>query len=471
MKIESGPGPALPADSAAPSPPSGGPSAPAAGWATAPGSGPVGSGRSGAWGPPAPPEVRRLYRDPGSRVVAGVAAGLAEHLGMRTVLVRVIFVGLLAANGLGALLYAAFWAVLPARPQPTPRRRASLLQRVGLVALAAGVITIRVQLGGFGDDLSMVALLALIAFGAGTIWHQADPQRRRRTDPAAVPDPVTTLPPAIAVRQVEEESRRQRRWFPVRIAGGGLLVVLGIVGILGFFAPTRDGLGATFTGLVFGVLALAGLALALAPLFYRIFGQLREERVARIREQERAEVAAVVHDQVLHTLALIQRNAGDTTSVVRLARGQERTLRNWLYKPRASPSERFAAALEQVAAEVEDTYGVSVETVVVGDVLNDEHVAALVAATREALVNAARHAKVSTISLYAEAEEEKISVFVRDRGAGFDLSGVDDDRQGVRGSIIGRMRRHGGQAEVRSAPGEGTEVALTMPRSGKDTQS
>jgi signal transduction histidine kinase len=466
------PGPAGPPSG---SPPSGSPS-PGLPPPSPPLSGPAPSGPTppGGWAPrlvpPIARPVRKLYRDPGNRIVAGVASGLAEHLGLRTVLVRVIFVGLLAANGLGALLYVAFWAVLPAPPRAGPRRRTGFLQRIGLVALAAGVIAVRVQLGGSSDDLSLVALLALIAFGAGTIWHQADPQRRRRKDQAAVPDPVATLPPAAAVRQVEEETRRQRRWFPVRIAGGGLLVVLGIVGILGFFAPTRDGLSAIFTGLVFGVLALAGLALALAPLFYRIFGQLREERVARIREQERAEVAAVVHDQVLHTLALIQRNAGDTNSVVRLARGQERTLRNWLYKPRASPSERFAAALEQVAAEVEDTYGVSVETVVVGDTANDPRVAALVAATREALVNAARHARVGTISLYAEAEEEKLTVFVRDRGAGFDLSGVDEDRQGVRGSIIGRMRRHGGQAEVRSAPGEGTEVALTMPRSGKDSQ-
>jgi signal transduction histidine kinase len=288
--------------------------------------------------------------------------------------------------------------------------------------------------------------------------------------PEAVPAAAAAAASAAQARTAEVESLGDRRWFPVRMIGGGLLVVVGIIGILGFLAPMGpNGFGATLTGLLFGLLALAGLVLALAPLFYRVFGQLREERVARIREQERAEVAAVVHDQVLHTLALIQRNAGDTTSVVRLARGQERTLRNWLYKPATSPTERFSAALEQAAAEVEDTYGISVETVVVGDAATDDRVAALVAATREALVNAARHAKVGTVSLYAEAEDEKLSVFVRDRGAGFDLSGVDDDRHGVRGSIIARMRRHGGQAEVRSTPGEGTEVALTLPHSGRDS--
>jgi signal transduction histidine kinase len=418
------------------------------------------------------PATRRLYRDPTNRIVAGVAAGIAEHLALRTVYVRVAFIVLLAANGLGALLYAAFWAVLPTQPVGK-RRKVSLLQLVALAALMIGVVTLRVEIGGFGDDLSLIALLALVAFGAGTIWHQADPVRRRRSTTVRADEPegrAVSQPASVEARVEVVEPLGDRRWFPVRMIGGGLLVVIGIVGILGFLAPMGpNGLGATLTGLLFGLLALAGLVLALAPLFYRVFGQLRDERVARIREQERAEVAAVVHDQVLHTLALIQRNAGDTTSVVRLARGQERTLRNWLYKPAGSPTDRFSAALEQVAAEVEDTYGISVETVVVGDAATDDRVAALVAATREALVNAARHAKVGTVSLYAEAEEEKLSVFVRDRGAGFDLSSVDGDRHGVRGSIIARMRRHGGQAEVRSLPGEGTEVALTLPHSGRDS--
>jgi signal transduction histidine kinase len=149
--------------------------------------------------------------------------------------------------------------------------------------------------------------------------------------------------------------------------------------------------------------------------------------------------------------------------VQRLARGQERSLRNWLYRPTASPTERFSAALEQAAAEVEDTYAISVETVVVGDTDCDERVTALVAAAREALVNAARHAGVDTVSLYAEVEPEELSVFVRDRGAGFDLDGIEESRHGVRGSIIGRMQRHGGHAEIKSAPGDGTEVRLTLP--------
>ncbi|WP_279581663.1 sensor histidine kinase [Fodinicola feengrottensis] len=169
-----------------------------------------------------------------------------------------------------------------------------------------------------------------------------------------------------------------------------------------------------------------------------------------------------MHDQVLHTLALIQRNADDSREVSRLARGQERQLRNWLYKPTGSPDERLAAALEAAAAEVEDTYAVSVDTVIVGDCAVNEHVQALVQAAREALVNAGKHAKVPTVSLYAEVEDGTVSVFVRDRGTGFDLDTVADDRHGVSGSIVERMTRHGGSAEIRTAPESGTEVRLKM---------
>jgi len=153
--------------------------------------------------------------------------------------------------------------------------------------------------------------------------------------------------------------------------------------------------------------------------------------------------------------------------VQRLARGQERSLRSWLYKPTGSASEMFAAAIEQAAAEVEDTYAIVVESVVVGDTRVDDDVAALVAAAREALVNAARHAKVETVSIYAEVEPDELNVFVRDRGVGFALDGVVEDRHGVRGSIIGRMTRHGGTAEIRTEPGEGTEVRLKLPIGGK----
>lgn len=409
-------------------------------------------------------QPRRLYRDRGNRLVAGVASGLAQHLGLPVAAVRVVFVALVAANGLGMLLYVAFWAVLPvAATQAGVVRRRRPRELLPFVALIAGVVLLQFRLGWFGVTATVVAMLALVALGAGIIWHQADPARRRGLVDAA--DAELSWPQRL-IRDLTQESDQQRRWFVLRLIGGGLLVVTGIIAILTVSAVPLGGLdfSSILLSLAFAVLALAGMALILAPLIYRVFGELREERVARIREQERAEIAAVVHDQVLHTLALIQRSATDSASVQRLARGQERSLRNWLYKPAASPADRVAAALEEVAAEVEDSYGIAVETVIVGDAPSDPDTAALVAAVREALVNAARHAKVPGVSLYAEMEEDEISAFVRDRGAGFDLSTVDGDRQGVKGSIIGRMDRHGGTADIRTAPGEGTEVALRLPR-------
>jgi len=426
---------------------------------------------AGGADPTAEYPFRRLYRNRGNRIVAGVAAGIAEHLRLPVFAVRIAFVALLAANGLGALLYVAFWAVLPVAPTGRPVRRRPVGQVLAYVALGTGVVLLVFQVKPFGLDATVVGFVALAALGAGIIWHQADPQRRLRfrgaAAPAAAPAPATVAVPSgvAAARVVEAETEGERRWLVLRFIGGGILIIVSIIGLLALMTPFGElDLRATVTGVIFALLALAGVVLVLAPLLWRVFGQLREERIARIREQERAEVAAVVHDQVLHTLALIQRSATDHTSVVRLARGQERTLRNWLYKPTSSPTERFAAALEQVAAEVEDSYAITVETVLVGDAPHDDHVAALVASTREALVNAARHAKVGTVSLYAEVEEDEFKVYVRDRGTGFDLSTVDGDRHGVRGSIIGRMQRHGGVAEVRTAPGEGTEVELTMPR-------
>ena len=402
-----------------------------------------------------PPPARRLYRPRDHRIVAGVAAGLAEHLGLPVLAVRIALVVLLGFSGLGLLLYAAYWAVLPQQvsiDRPPERRDYAMLLPFGAIGL--GVVLLQALV--FKDNAAGTIgwLIAVVAVGAGIIWHQSDPTRRGHW--------TTTAPQAPWLAAVVAES--DRRYFLFRFIGGGVLVATGIIGAVAVLAPTGS-LSSVFNGVIFALVGLLGVGVVAAPLLWRMFNQLRAEREGRIREQERAELAAMIHDQVLHTLALIQRNSADIKEVQRLARGQERSLRNWLYKPTASPTERFAAALEQAAAEVEDTYAISVETVVVGDTECDERVAALVAAAREALVNAARHAGVQTVSLYAEVESDELSVFVRDRGAGFDLSGVGDSRHGVRGSIIGRMQRHGGKAEIRSATGEGTEVRLTLPAS------
>ncbi|MEV4517815.1 PspC domain-containing protein [Dactylosporangium sp. NPDC049525] len=400
-----------------------------------------------------PVPIRRLYREPADRVVAGVAAGIAAHLGASVVLVRVAFVVLAAFNGLGALLYAAFWAVLPMPPHVRSGRR-NVNQLFAFLALGVGMVLLVLMVQPREGIQAVIGwLAAVIALGAGIIWHQADPKRRERWS--------ATVPGMPWLGAVMDNNRKS---YLVRFIGGGLLVVVGIIGAFVAGVPLAGAnLASIGYGLGFAAVALAGVGLALAPLLYRMFTQLSTEREARVREQERAELAAMVHDQVLHTLALIQRNAGDLKEVQRLARGQERTLRNWLYKPTASPTEKFGAALEEASAEVEDTFAIAVETVVVGDLNVDERVAAIVAAAREALVNAAKHAKVETVSLYAEVEPDCVSVFVRDRGIGFDLTAVESDRHGVRGSILARMQRHGGKAEIRSTPGDGTEVRLSLP--------
>lgn len=384
-------------------------------------------------------------------MVAGVARGLAEHLDVPVGGVRVAFAVLTAASGMGVVLYAAFWAVVPQEratgATPDRSRRAQLLL---YAAVALGLLLGLSQLGVIGSAVSVLPLI-VCAVGAAIIWGQADESRRSR--PGVDDEPVPWLPGGGVGLHL-------RRTALTKLAAGLVLVVGGLIGFLAVnreLAATRDGLIAT--GAILG-----GVALVSAPWWWRLVNELSEERRARIRTQERADLAAHVHDSVLHTLALIQRNATDPREVARLARGQERELRSWLYQPTASPDETFAAALEQAAAEVEDAFAVQVEAVVVGDCPVDDSVQALVQAAREAMVNAGKHAKVGTVSLYAEVEEREITAFIRDRGRGFDVDSVPADRHGIAGSIIDRMARHGGQARLKSTPGEGTEVRLTMGR-------
>lgn len=220
--------------------------------------------------------------------------------------------------------------------------------------------------------------------------------------------------------------------------------------------------------MVAAITILAGFVVVFGPFWLRLGRELAEERRERVRTQERAEMAAHVHDSVLQTLALIQKRADDPRQVVALARAQERELRQWLFEDRrptaADADLRLAAALSAVEAEVEAAHGVAVESVTVGDCDLDEDLAALVDAGREAAVNAAKWSGAATVSLFAEVDAEQLSLFVRDRGAGFDLASVASDRRGVTQSIQGRMTRHGGTVAIRTAPGEGTEVALNMPR-------
>lgn len=382
----------------------------------------------------------RLYRRPDHGWLGGVASGIAEHVGVRPRVIRFAFVALTIGGGLGVALYAAYWIVLPTSPDAGKGRLPSWLE-YALAAVAAVFAIVGVAQAAPLGGLFAPTFLACI--GGALIWRQAsDPERDR----------------LLRLSRTSLSATGSDRIGRARLAAGAALVVSGAVLVLARsnFSGIRDGLLAM-------VVTVGGIAVLTGPWWIRLMTQLGEERSERIRSQERADIAAHLHDSVLQTLALIQRNAGSAREVTRLARGQERELRKLLYGTREA-SGQLADELRRVAAEVEDAYAIEVDTVVVGDAALDDDLAAMTAAAREALVNAAKHSGLTSVSLYAEVEPDSVAVFVKDRGVGFDLDAVADDRQGVRGSIIGRIERHGGQVTVRSRPGSGTEVEIRMRR-------
>lgn len=383
-----------------------------------------------------------LLRRPNRRVVAGVAGGIADHLRIPVSYVRAAFVVASAAGGLGIVIYAGFWIVVPSAAAPNQRSQLSISEYVAAGAIAIVAIASSAWTSPFGNLFIPAAIGCL---GAALLWRQAgDTQRARWRQLSRASLSATT----------DDGHGR------ARMLVGAVLVVIGCASAL---APTdlaalRDGLEAV-------AITLVGVALITGPWWVRMATELTEERRERIRSQERAAFAAHLHDSVLQTLALIQSNAESPREVVRLARGQERALRSMLYSPTHSdPVGNLADTIRATAAEVEDAYAISVEVVVVGDAPLDDALTELVAATREALVNAARHAGVDTASLYVEVDDTAVVAYVRDRGNGFDPTCVPPDRHGLRGSIVERAQRHGGTATVRSEHGWGTEISIKVPR-------
>ena len=344
------------------------------------------------------------------------------------------------AGGLGVALYGAYWIVLPAAPGAGRSRVPQWLEYTAALLAVAATVAISATLIPAG---AFFVPILLACIGGALIWRQASDTERLRIR---------------AVSRTSISAAPSDRLGRIRLAAGVLLVVSGAA-----FVLARANVSALRDGVLAVVVTLVGVALLTGPWWIRVMAQLSNERTARIRSQERAELAAHLHDSVLQTLALIQRNADAPREVVRLARGQERELRALLYG-RDAETGALAQRLRAVAGEVEDSYAVPVEAVVVGDAPLDERLSALAAATREALVNAAKHSGAASISLYAEVETQEVMVFVKDRGTGFDPDAVAEDRQGLRGSVLGRVERHGGTATVRSVLGTGTEVELRMPR-------
>ena len=408
-----------------------------------------------------------LRRPEHGRIIGGVALGLAAHLDVSVRMMRLVFVALTPLAFVGPVLYAFLWLTVPVgdpadaadatRPAVLSRlaRRQEgdgvRVRRIGpevlvggmLLLLAAALLFSRAE--GSADLGWLVPVLVLVA-GLLLAWSQLDVVVRGR---AAAPTGgrVTAI---------------------LRICGGLLLAGVGV--LLLVTEVSGEGIEPAVLGwaVIASVAVLAGVALVLAPWWLRLVRELGDERAARARESERADIAAHLHDSVLQTLALIRARADDPTEVSRMARAQERELREWLYSDRAEPGTSVAAELRAVVAEVEDTRtgpggeAVAIDLVVVGDRAPDDGTTALLAATREALVNAVAHGK-PPYSLYLEVRDEEVEVFVRDRGDGFDVDAIPADRFGVRGSIIGRVERRGGTATVTSRPGRGTEVHLVVP--------
>jgi signal transduction histidine kinase len=353
----------------------------------------------------------RFAADADERVIAGVCAGIAQALAVDVTLVRLVFALLALAGGAGILLYLALWAY----------SRSRRTWWVWFLVLVAGALLLR----AVGVSDRSVAGIALIAGGLVLAWRQGGSFRADA--------PLSYGGLAIA-------------------AGGAVLVLQGGHASATLLAPG----------------AVAGALLLIAgPWLWRLALERDAERAARIRSEERSEVAARVHDSVLQTLALIQRHAQEPRRVAAIARRQERELRGWLYgdQPLGDEAASLVNALSAAAADIEELHGVRVELASAGDCPVDEAAKALVLAAREALTNAAKFAGVDEIDVYLEVTDDAISVFVRDRGPGFDRTTVPAGRRGLADSIERRLERAGGRASVVSAPGAGTEVELRLPRS------
>jgi len=382
-------------------------------------------------------------RSPTDRVLLGVCGGAARRYGVDTYVVRIALLLLTLTGGLGVVVYLAGWALSASpdeanAPQVVDPSLVSL--RSAAVAAATGGLLMTTRNIGLwpGDGIMIPAVV--VASGSALLWY-----RGRELHPEG--DPL--------------ERVLQGRTTPVRALGGVALAIAGLVALVAGGVHVAQ-LPAALAALA---MALAGAAVLIGPYVARLTTQLRDEERARIRDQERNDMAAHLHDSVLQTLALMQRAAADPRRMVMLARRQERELRSWLYDSKASAaSGSLSSRAEALAADVELVHGLPVDLVVVGDVEVTAAVDALLLAVREATVNAAKHSQADLVSIYIEVEPATVTAFVRDKGIGFVPAEVGDDRRGIAMSIRDRIERVGGRAMLESARGGGTEWELVVPR-------
>lgn len=386
-------------------------------------------------------QVPRVRSD--DRLVGGVASGIAEEIGVSPLTIRASFV-VLAMACWGILLYGLCWAAMTIHghlhPVATPVERSPkganpATRGLGLGLVVAGLLMTFQQVD-VGFEAALVWPTALGALGAVVAWD----------------------------RGVFEAAGQDRALVITRVGVGLGLAMLGLVALV----STNLNRSAAVTAVAVVVVVGTILAVVVGPWAWRTLNALAEERRRRIRSEERAEVAAHLHDSVLQTLALIQRQSDDPQAMVSLARRQERELRDWLFgdDPEPGATVPFRRAIADAAASVEELHHVPINVVTVGDaeLADDDRMLALVAAAKEAMTNASRHSGAASIDVFAEVGTDRVEVFVRDTGSGFDRAAVDDDRRGLADSVVGRMARAGGAAMIDSSPGEGTEVTLTLHR-------
>jgi signal transduction histidine kinase/phage shock protein PspC (stress-responsive transcriptional regulator) len=391
-------------------------------------------------------------------LIGGVAEGLSKKFGIDVTIIRVGLVLFGLASGTGVAAYVLAWLFVPVEGEDGNIAQRALDDRRGL-ALALGLLPLLVIIfilgtvvgAGWIDSITWAA--GISAAGLILIWRNAPQEERAVLERLAQPVVQLAVP----------EGRSWTR-IGVRAGVGAALLAGGLVCLL---AGHPSHLLVRSLGGV--VLVIAAFVVMFGPWWLGVARDLVVERQARALAEERANMATRVHDSVLQTLALIQRRAGDPQQVAKLARAQERELRSWLFngEPSGGPGgedQTVGGAVQRIQREVEADHGITVEVVTVGDCELDDNLRALLAAAREATVNSAKWSGADVVSVFAEVEPGDVSVFVRDRGKGFDPTAVPSDRKGVSESVYGRMSRHGGTADVKSSPGEGTDVALKMPR-------
>ena len=379
--------------------------------------------------------IDSISRRRNGRLIAGVAGGIADRVGVADLYVRAGFLVLALIWGIGVIVYVGLWALTLDRiGDSEPTRKENDQRRAGYLMVFVGVLLVLRTFGIWSGD-GLVWPCAAVIMGIAFLMDRRD------------------IDPRSAILALFDPNSGR---FRSRTVIGILLLVVGL-SILGA-AVGRQVETVLLAVLVTGV----GIAVLFGPWVWRLVADLGAERSRRIREEERADMAAHLHDSVLQTLALIQRS-DDPRRVVTLARVQERELRRWLYDstPPDSP-ELLSHALQMEVDRIERNFDVPIELVTVGDIPVDRRVRAMVAAAGEALTNAARHSGAERVSIYSEVEGASTDVWISDLGEGFDTGAVAEDRRGVAESIIGRMQSHGGTARVISEPGEGTEVHLRL---------